>query len=147
MISAEVSTRVATRGAVVAGTPLMERVCCYCRLTLGWVVCEPSMDGERSHGACDACMAIEMAALLAAEYTLEIGAAGEEPATQAATPDGDGAAAVKNATPSDEALRAPISSSLPAAGGADAPTPASRRGGLRTGPIENAPDGRTPIGK
>jgi hypothetical protein len=125
----------------------MERVCCYCRLTLGWVVCEPSMDGERSHGACDACMAIEMAALLAAEYTLEIGAAGEEPATQAATPDGDGAAAVKNATPSDEALRAPISSSLPAAGGADAPTPASRRGGLRTGPIENAPDGRTPIGK
>jgi hypothetical protein len=138
-----INTRIATRDEAPAGTPLLERVCSYCRSTLGWVVCVPESDGERSHGACVPCVEgerkkmNEAASYLRREYTLEIGAAGEEPATQAATPQGGDAGAVNaNAT---EALRGPVSSFLSAAGGADEAGP---HDGERSCicPTENAPD-------
>lgn len=124
-----IGTRVATRGEVPAGTPLIERVCSYCRRTLGWVVCVPQAHGEKSHGACDPCLERELgrmraATMLVREYTLEIGAAGEEPATQAAAPTGglgrdDNAPAGAAKQNASEALRGPVSSFFPAVSGAD----------------------------
>lgn len=144
-----INTRVATRGAVPAGTPLLERICSYCKRTLGWVVCEPESDGEQSHGACDPCASrehkrmSEAARYLRREYTLEIGTAGDEPATQAATPHGqqgrdDNASAGAVKKNASEALRGPVSSLLPAVSGADEAGP-TWRGSVLPGPTENAP--------
>jgi hypothetical protein len=145
-----VNTRVATRDEVPAGTPLLERVCSFCRRTLGWVVCVAENDGEQSHGACESCARRERtrmnaaAAYMAREYTLEIGAASDEPATQAATPTGqqgreDTASAGAENTKAPQALRAPVSSSLSAARGADAAGTHSRVSVIPC-PTENAPD-------
>jgi hypothetical protein len=59
MTALAINTRVATRCSVPAGTPLIERVCMFCKRTLGWVICEPQSDGEQSHGACDPCASRE----------------------------------------------------------------------------------------
>lgn len=143
MSAIAINTRVATRCAVPAGTPLIERVCSYCRDVLGWVVCSPENDGERSHGACRPCAEGEMAklraasALMSREYTLEIGTAGKHPATQAATPCGGNAGAVN--TNAMEALRGPVSDLLPAVSGADEADAPISRGSVLLGPSENAP--------
>lgn len=144
MSALAVNTRLATRCAAPAGTPLLERVCMFCKSTLGWVVCSPENDGERSHGACQPCAENELAKLRAAadlrrEYTLEIGTGCDEHPTQAATPcatEGSmptGGAVNVNAS---EALRAPISDLLPAVSGADE---AGDCVGAPIGPTENAP--------
>jgi hypothetical protein len=66
---------------------LMKRMCCErlrsgepCALVLGWVVCVPEMAGEISHGICEPCALRWLealdgpAAVMAAEYTLQLGA-------------------------------------------------------------------------
>jgi hypothetical protein len=147
MSALAINTRLATRCAAPAGTPLLERVCMFCKDTLGWVVCIPEADGERSHGACGPCAEGEKRKLRAAadlrrEYTLEIGTGCDEHPTQAATPcatDGSmptGGAVNANATNHDEALRGPVSSFLPAVGGAEE---AAKFNGTAVGPTENAP--------
>jgi hypothetical protein len=80
--------------------PLMKRMCVevrpdgeWCALVLGWVVCVPDMAGEISHGICEPCamrwlQALDgPAAVMAAEYTLDLGAR-QPRAAQAATPAG-----------------------------------------------------------
>lgn len=125
-----INTRVATRCAAPAGTPLLERVCSWCRTTLGWVVCAPESDGERSHGACEACarrerkQMNEAALYLCREYTLEIGVVDEESTTQAATPTGsqgrdDNAPAGADNTNATKVRRTPVSYHLPAVSGAN----------------------------
>jgi hypothetical protein len=67
------------------GASLMPRVCAWCKVSLGAVVCEPAMAGCVSHGICPACS--EILREEARQLTALI-AENEATAAQASTPPG-----------------------------------------------------------